>query len=262
MKRQRSGFTVIEVVIVLVLIILLIGLTMPQTRHAASRAQETMAINNLKQLGLGMHAHHDTYRGFPGNGIPEQWAKAGDPKSGSWAYRILPYIEQHPAFMAPDAARNTRFQVLLCPFRNRSGVNTVGKYAGSVTDYGINCWLHDRAAGGLASTRNLTRFTEITDGTSNTILIGQLAMRVTDYGAEDGAPWRETLFVGGTGGTGRGGNAFSFDDENSEYVNRFGSPFAGGANFSLCDGSVRKVTYGTDILGALRPDDGKFLEDR
>jgi prepilin-type N-terminal cleavage/methylation domain-containing protein len=61
----KRGFTMIELVVVIGLISLLAAMLLPalQAAHQASRA--TQCLNNLRQLGIGLHSYRDAHSCFP-----------------------------------------------------------------------------------------------------------------------------------------------------------------------------------------------------
>ena len=91
---RRRGFTLIELLVVIAIIAVLIALLLPAVQQAREAARRTQCKNNLKQMGLAMHNYHDVYGMFPPGGLA---AVAGG-WGMSWYVRLLPYVDQAPAF--------------------------------------------------------------------------------------------------------------------------------------------------------------------
>src|SRR5947209_3524209 len=89
---RRQGFTLIELLVVIAILAVLVGLLVPAVQQARESANRTACGNNLKQMGLAMHSHHDAYKHFPpAFARPSNWA---------WGVWLLPYLEQGPLFQA------------------------------------------------------------------------------------------------------------------------------------------------------------------
>ncbi|MFO0969829.1 MAG: DUF1559 domain-containing protein [Gemmataceae bacterium] len=250
---RRPAFTLIELLVVIAIIAILISLLVPAVQKVRAAAARTQSINNAKQLGLAMHGYHDVFKRLPYNGASNAMGSPFVRGSGSWGYQILPFVEQEPFYRAPDTT--TGFPIFLCAGRGRPLVALTGN-PGAFTDFAINAWINDPFSGNLGAMDRGARIDTLSDGSSNTILIGQTAIDLGDYHATDGANWKEPIIYGAFGGSGRAGVACIQDAPGIAFANNWGGPFEGGSIVCMGDGSVRQIGFGIDLTGALRPDDG------
>ncbi|WP_158265200.1 DUF1559 domain-containing protein [Blastopirellula marina] len=97
-QSGRRGFTLVELLVVIAIIGVLIALLLPAVQQAREAARRIQCVNNMKQIGLGLHNYHDTFLVFPrtpfwfngggGNQSPEFYSGFG------WRSMLLPFIEQ------------------------------------------------------------------------------------------------------------------------------------------------------------------------
>jgi prepilin-type N-terminal cleavage/methylation domain-containing protein/prepilin-type processing-associated H-X9-DG protein len=294
-RRSRSGFTLIELLVVIAIIAILIGLLLPAVQKVREAAARTQCQNNLKQLGLACHNYADIYdHQFP----PAMLTNPS--KTVGWGVFILPYVEQDNLynqynFNAPffytnlafgidnQSVSNTELKVFLCP----STVKRFGPYTYTFffppfpsfswsaypSDYtplagvepSLNAYLGlglpPTALGGPWRQDIGTPILAVSDGTSNTILLAEIAGKNELF--QNGHDTGTTLsgFFGGEGGwadaTSAGSGLWGSSSDGVitpgtcgiNCSNDYGlySFHTGGANVVLCDGSVRFLAANTDI---------------
>ena len=135
-SRSRSGFTLVELLVVITIIGILISLLLPAVQAAREAARRAQCQNNLKQLGLACLNHEQAHGHFPTGGWGYAWV--GDPdrgfgrgQPGGWCYSALPYLEQqalHDIGIGQDFSTkrtlnremvSTPLAVFTCPTRRR-----------------------------------------------------------------------------------------------------------------------------------------------
>jgi prepilin-type N-terminal cleavage/methylation domain-containing protein/prepilin-type processing-associated H-X9-DG protein len=100
-SRRARGFTLIELLVVIAIIGVLIALLLPAVQSAREAARRMQCTNNLKQIGIGMHNHHDSQGAFP----PGTFNQPRLP----WSMKLLPYLEQGPLSNALNLSTNNHF---------------------------------------------------------------------------------------------------------------------------------------------------------
>jgi len=292
--RRSAGFTLIELLVVITIIALLAGLLLPAVQRSREAARQTMCRNNLKQIGIALAHYAEAKGGFPPGYVSSFDNRGTDLGPGwGWGAMLLPSLEQQPLFntinfnapiehLSQQTVRLTTLKVFLCPSDSMrpSWTASTGEtwiYAGqvfSVTDpicdvasanyvgmFGVGEPGVD--GNGIFYRNSFVGYRDITDGTSNTLAVGERCKAINNgrgqatwVGAVTGAEFWSCVpnpndpdggfcireagsgMILGHSGEGHGPGDIRGD------VNQFLSAHASGCYFLFCDGHVNWLAGG------------------
>lgn len=248
-RHRTRGFTLIELLVVIAIIAVLIALLLPAVQQAREAARRSSCRNNLKQVGLALHNYHDTHRTLPPGGLHEfgfsWWAMLFPYIDQAPVYNQLVFDGASASGTSgPNRTLLNRFspELVWCPssstgrfnvrassvtppdvrYSTTSYIGIAGATAGpsSSTDpvglgrcvsgnQGYACY------NGTMTPNYIVRFRDVTDGTSNTIVVGEQS----DWGVNSSgkveirssAEWGAWMGVGADGIPGQDGpNTYNF----------------------------------------------------
>jgi prepilin-type N-terminal cleavage/methylation domain-containing protein/prepilin-type processing-associated H-X9-DG protein len=256
----RAGFSLIESLVVLAVIGMLIALLLPAVQKVREAAGRAACQNNLKQIGIAFHNHHDTLRCFPSGGwewfTPPNYVggapAVGAQQQAGWGFQILPYLEATNTWNAGAVvAIATTNPIFFCPSRRSpQTVTYADEYTPPLTGGELTHALCDYAASnldgnGVVRQHRPTTFAEITDGTSNTLLVSEKWLDRTTLGQGEPSD-NEGYTAGFDHDTVRLGSQPPVPDgvgSELDHDHQFGSAHPGRMNAVLADGSVRGISY-------------------
>ncbi len=291
--RIRRAFTLIELLVVIAIIAVIVALLLPAVQQAREAARRTQCRGNLKQIGLALHNYAEQYNTLPPASVfsgrdTAPVHSATDQAAYGWGTFLLPHLDQTPLYeqlnvpglelhlLLQQASLRPLTQKVLpvyrCPSDQAEDLNTsrpfsnavygntpaaTSNYAASMGTVWKNSqnWLNGRQDPfGLLWGSSRVRLQDITDGASNTFVIGERSW------VDLAAVWVGTRNYQGTGDVGfRQISATTDSKINEASANATGgysSKHQGGAHFLFADGRVEflseNINY--DQTGATLPE--------
>ena len=272
--RNRAGFTLVELLVVIAIIGILIAMLLPAIQAAREAARRMSCSNNLAQLGVALHNYEAAHEALPPGTVNPQGPIRSEPIGYhmSWMVQILPYIEEGVTFRYVDFSvgvydkknapvRDVPIPLFICPSdygNEREGIR-MSNYAGCHHDVETPI---DADNHGVFFLNSRIRSSDVPDGSSHTIFVGEKLIDTDDLGWMSGtrATLRNTgMSMAQVGGYGAYYGAGSPADESDQAgpaagetpaleVGGFGSCHPGITNFLFGDGSVQSLSGNIDPI--------------
>jgi prepilin-type N-terminal cleavage/methylation domain-containing protein/prepilin-type processing-associated H-X9-DG protein len=263
-RPRRRGFTLIELLVVIGIIAVLLGLLLPAVQKVRAAANRVKCENNLRQIALALQKYAGVNGSFPpGYKAPPLGVGWG------WEALLLPDLEQQPLYSRlglprstfggganpapPTPLTQTPLAVFVCPGDTGPALNPL-KYSHAKSNYRGICgqvlpllFVANRDYGGVLFENSCVRIAAITDGTSNTLAVGECSLDLNS--GKSAAIW--------PGMCSTAGRVFTVSDVfwsvgpgyeiNGAGPQSFSSKHGSGASFAFCDGSVRFIDQSVSL---------------
>ncbi len=240
---RDNGFTLVELLVVIAILGMLVALLLPAIQNARGAAHRMQCVNNLRQIGIGLHSYHAAMGAFPAGGL--EWRGMHNPTARqlAWSAFLLPFVEEQPLFdrlnleTAFDSPENTEpaatiLPIYLCPVSERGAQLVHGRGPcdfGGIFGERISS-RNDPPKGTMLYDRTVS-IKQITDGTSHTLIVSE-----------------DSKFADGQWINGRNifDQAYAINQA-PDLENDIRSRHPGGANGVYADGSVHFLDESTDL---------------
>ena len=296
---KRNAFTLIELLVVIAIIGVLVGLLLPAVQQAREAARRMACGNNIKQLAMSIANYESAMKRYPPGcqtfyDVDSSVTQADGDDAWGWAVNVLPFIEQQPLFdaLSPNTpssfktaladsaklrAMETELTIMICPSDAPEPLNSMrlmdGKALGVsnyIGNFGVTTFANPDPFG-ILFTNSKVRPVMITDGLSNTFLIGERASKLQNVlhraGIWSGAhatlitkpnPLESGFACYGASRYKLNTGKELINGTNFVPVQGFSSMHFGISQFAFCDGSVNVIKEDIDSRVSDLSDPGTY----
>jgi prepilin-type N-terminal cleavage/methylation domain-containing protein/prepilin-type processing-associated H-X9-DG protein len=99
LRFRRSGFTVVELLVVAGIVAIAAALALPAIQRAREDARRNQCQTNLKQLGSALHSYHETHDLFPFASICSLYGPTVPGAGHTWNEYVLPYMGMSSVYL-------------------------------------------------------------------------------------------------------------------------------------------------------------------
>jgi prepilin-type N-terminal cleavage/methylation domain-containing protein len=263
---MRKGISLIELLVVIAIIALLNGLLLPAVQRVREAANRASCCNNLHQIGLGLQSYAALHGPYPAAYVNQPTGPDDYRPGWGWGAILLPFVEQdalgkqlpplfgggnNPAW--PTELTQSRLPIYRCPSDSGPDFNSA-RLGHALSNYRAVCgpnmagsdFVTNQDGGGAMFQNSRITPLDVTDGTANTLAVGECRYDGTHWAAV----WPGMAGVDpSNGGIMVSCVMWQVDTTgiNGREPQSFGSWHVGGAFFCFCDGSVRYFREGGDM---------------